>query len=118
MIQTITSFDRNGRAETFAVSCEKNNAEGYPYYCFEIKHPHIKTPKNFLFEVIRISNDRVMILGVNNCGVPEFSGKGIVKAMIVAVSKEFDCDVVSSSNTNSEISVDDGRKSYVTKYWK
>jgi hypothetical protein len=119
MIRTITAFDRSGDAEIFEVSCEEADAEGYPYYCFEIKHPHIKTSKNFLFEVARISVDRVMIMGVNNLGLPEYSGKGIVKAMIRAVSREFNCDVVSSSsNPNSEILVDDGRKPFVSRYWK
>lgn len=117
-MQSIEAIDRNGKSETFEVSCEKIVGDGYEVYSYEIRGHKTTGTGCFVFEIARISDDRMMVLNVNNFDIPEYSGKGIVKAMIAAVSKEFTCDVVSSSNKESSVVIDDGRKEHATRYWK
>lgn len=54
-----------------------------------------------------------------NNDVPELSGKGITKAMIDCIRKNYNVVIVSSANIeNQQIDETEGRINYVTKYWE
>lgn len=120
MITNIKATSRDGKIGTFDVSSRDGEVvNGYTSLVFEIRPETAKSHKHFFFQLVKLSEDRRLVFMINNNDHPELSGNGIVKAMIQAISEEYHCDVVSSSNLEQiKIDAAEGRIPEVTRFWK
>lgn len=121
MITSIRT-DRQENSESFDVminESENETVNGHECIKFEIRQPGIKTWKHFVFQLLTVDEKRRMVFMIDNQNLPEFTSKGIVKAMIKACSDEYNCDIVSSSNLSHEkLDEREGRIGIVTSFWK
>lgn len=85
---------------------------------FQIRQEGQFSWKYFEF-IILFVEDEILIYRVNNNDHPELSNKGIVKAMIEMLRKEYKKVIISSTNiSDKKIHETEGRIPAVTKYWE
>ena len=118
-ITTIDTIDRNGGVHSFIVDEGYFLFKGLKGIEFKITKSTLPSFRYFEFKIIHLLDERILIYMINNHDVPEFSGKGIVKAMIKSIAKMYKKDVVSSTN-NEELKLDatEGRIPDVTQFWR
>src|ERR1022692_3230851 len=98
MIERIFAIDREGNQLEFTVIQEAIHEKDYPGVKYKVSRPGQGIRNYFEVQTLDLSADRVMIYMLINHDHPELTGKGIVKAMIKALSAEFKKDIVSSTN--------------------
>lgn len=115
----IEAIDRKGNIEKFDVSTEEFQLNKYPGKRYEIRTNGYVGWKHYEFIILFIDDNRILIYRVVNNDVPELTGKGITKAMIESIRKEYNMVIISSTRLdNKKIDVTEGRIDTVSRYWK
>ena len=115
----VEAIDRKGNIEKFDVMTEDFQLNKYSGKRYEIRTSGYIGWKLFEFIILFIDGKGILIYRVMNNDVPELSGKGITKAMIELIRKEYNMVIISSTNfENKKIDITEGRIDDVSKYWK
>jgi len=114
----LNTIDAKGNEHEFEVLIEDFIHNKYAGKSYRIKLKTDKFWKSFNFDILFINDERILIYRLNNNGFEEVSNKGIVKAMIEVIRKEYAMTIVSSTNIeNEKIDETEGRVGDVNKYW-
>lgn len=118
-INSLISTDRSGTSYTFEITEEPFNVGKYSGIYYKIQDRGTRGWKHFVFKIAFLDSSRILIFLVDNQNIPELTGKGIVKAMIVLLSQFYNASIVSSTN-NEALKIDEaeGRIPNVTSYWQ
>ena len=118
LITTLTGRDRTGQDHHFIVEQEQILHEKFEEIEFRITQPGLPYHKHFIFSIVHLKDGRILIYRVDNNFAPELTGKGIVKAMITALSEKYKKIIVSSTNKD-ELKIDaaEGRVQDANNYW-
>ena len=118
MINFIEALDRNGNSAEFIVNEEVFTHKQFKGIEYKISKENSPFHPYFEFKILFIGQDRILVYMINNHHNDEFSGKGIVKAMIKAIS-ESHTEVVVSSTNNEKLKIDEteGRIPQVSQFW-
>jgi hypothetical protein len=118
----ITAIDSKGNSKKFDVTISGTEMiDDKKLTKYEIREPREKPSLSEYFDlqIVKLSEDKQMVFMISNNDIASLSKKGIVKAMIMALSEELNCDIISSTNIESmKIDKREGRISTVTEFWK
>lgn len=119
MITRIFATDRENNTIEYTVTQEEIEEYNYPGIRYMVTKPGIEVWKFFTVDTLKVSDSRMLIYRVLNNYHPELDGKGIVKAMIKALSGKFKIDIISSTNNHKyKIGEGEGRIDVMTKAWQ
>jgi len=118
MITNIRAIDRVGNEQEFIVTQEKINEAGYDGIRYQVRTTSMSIYAGFFAVILFLPNNRILQYLLVNNDIPEVKGKGIIKALMKAVSKEFKQDILSSTNLGHKISHSEGRVPDMDKAWK
>lgn len=120
-ITNLTTIDRSGNSWEFDVTVqdiiekdiEGNDVKGKEFWIFKNLK---KLP--FIFQILFVSNNRIMILYIENQNEETVVNKGITKAMTKKILEFYKKDVISSSNNEDQKIISwEGRVGNVNQTW-
>lgn len=118
MINEITTIDREGQSNNFNVQEISFELQGSKGIEFQIRLKGGKVWQYFVFKIIFLDS-KILIYQILNNDHPEVTGKGIVRAMIKAISEEYKRDIISSTRIEElKIDISEGRIDVVSEYWQ
>lgn len=119
MITKIFATDRANNTLDYTVTQHSINEYGYSGIRYMVTRADIPAWKYFEVDTLEVSDTRLMIYMLLNHDHPELTSKGIVKAMLKALSVEFKKDIVSSTNNPAlRIGDSEGRIEAMTEAWE
>jgi anti-sigma factor RsiW len=118
MITNIQALGRDGIEREFLVSEGPIHENGYAGVRYTIRTADMSPFIGFTVDFLFLPNNRILQFMLLSNYIPEVSGKGIVKAMMKAVSQEFQRDIVSSTNIGTKVSESEGRIPDMDIAWK
>lgn len=117
-LKHLWTIDSIGSYNIFNVDQECFEVNGKSGIYFKIYDRKQKPWMHFVFKILFLEENIILIYNIDNQNIPEVSGKGIVKGMIEALRLKYKVQIISSSN-NDQFKIDEseGRIPGVTTYW-